>query len=327
MTSKVPKTKNPLKNITHATSHNAPALLQVDAVADDIITLLNASKREQFLLVGTDTHLIEQCIDSVISRGKHCMKYETVYVTTKKDTNPKKKIFIIDLNLKTSMQYQSLLYYYLELPLKNDCYVCLTSTNVQCLNTFEKRVKSRFKHKIFVLGFSQEVDIREGDTEKEGDNNEDIREGDIIEDTKENTDNKSPLHPPGVSDNRVYKQYFKHKSLLQDKYMHEFHMKHSLPFYSIEFICGILEPLHFMLLLICIRQSIKPKSSGIFEIFKKFSVKELKNCDQMDVTYAWYDLLEHKWINSSGEVLIDRGELYEYIKRECPQYLKSYIEE
>lgn len=242
-------------------------------VANKIIMFLKTLKRTNFMIIGPDPHAIEECMATVF----HKISYDVVYVTTQKDSSPNKKFFVIDISLKTNLQYQSFLYYYLELSTKFDCYVCLTSTSIQCLNTFEKRVKSRFKNKIYVLGYKY--------------NNED-------------------------------NFYSTHKSLIQDKAIYDFHKKYNLEFYSVNFVCSILEPLHFMLLLISTRH--KVTNNNVLEVFKKNAVKELKNAHQSNIIRAYYDLLEFRWIGTNGDLLVDKTELNEYIQQYCPCYLSNY---
>ena len=111
---------------------------------DKIMTLLD-NTRDQFLIVGLDNTVIS-VVKSYISKNS---SYKPVTVTYRKELDPSNKIFFINLENTSAMQYQSLLYYYLELPLKYDCFVCRNSNSCLCLNSFEKRVRSRFKHKIF----------------------------------------------------------------------------------------------------------------------------------------------------------------------------------
>lgn len=242
-------------------------------MANEIGMFLKTLKRTNFMIVGPDPHAIEECIAAVFPQ----VTYDIVYVTTQKDSSPNNKFFIIDISLKANLQYQSFLYYYLELSTKFDCYVCLISTSIQCLNTFEKRVKSRFKNKIYVLGYKY--------------NNED-------------------------------NFYSTHKSLIQDKLIYDFHKKYNLEFYSVNFVCSMLEPLHFMLLLISNKHKIT--NNNVLEVFKINAVKELKNAYQSNIIRAYYDLLEFRWINTNGDLLVDKTELNEYIQQYCPCYLSNY---
>ncbi|ORD94216.1 hypothetical protein ECANGB1_1037 [Enterospora canceri] len=257
----------------------------VGGVAARIKRFLKDKKSEQLLIVGPDPHVIEECLSKILD--KICSKsaeYKAIYVTQKKDSNPEKKFFILDLNLSTSMQNQSLLYYYLELSLKHNCFVCLTSTSVQCLNTFEKRVRSRFKHKIFVLGY---------------------------EENKEADDELA--------------HYKEHKSLKQDTEIFEFHKKYKLEFYSVEFVCDLMEPLHFVILNILKKKKRRVKSNGIYEVFKEANVIELGCSDHMDVLYAYYDLMEFRLISDMGEILIDFCEYEEYVKANCAQFVRDLL--
>lgn len=118
---------------------------------ENILNLFD-NQSDQFLIVGLDKDELNEVVDKIIDN----VEYKAVRVKGKKDTSPDGKLFIIDLENTASMSYQALLYYYLELPLHYNCFICLVSNSSLCLNSFEKRVRSRFKHKIFFIPKSKE---------------------------------------------------------------------------------------------------------------------------------------------------------------------------
>lgn len=120
--------------------------------ADDIARLFE-EKSGQFLVVALD--------DTVLIYMRHLIAkksaYKAVDVTAQRDEDPSGKIFFINLENASSMRYQALLYYYLELAQKHRCFVCLLSTSSLCLSTFEKRVRSRFQDRVFFIPYLKPV--------------------------------------------------------------------------------------------------------------------------------------------------------------------------
>jgi hypothetical protein len=106
-------------------------------------------KSGQFMLVSPD----ESILNNLIKKIKKLKNYNFVNVKKDKDLSPNNKVFLISLNSTSSMEYQSLLYYYFELPLHFDCFVCILTDLSNSLNIFEKRVMSRFKNKIFFIPY------------------------------------------------------------------------------------------------------------------------------------------------------------------------------
>lgn len=101
------------------------------------------------MIVGLDKDAISSIADSL----SEISDYSIVRVKKQRDANPENKLYIIKLENNSSLHYQSLLYYYLELPLSHNCFVCLVSTSSLSLDFFEKRVRSRFKNKIFFIPY------------------------------------------------------------------------------------------------------------------------------------------------------------------------------
>ena len=83
-------------------------------------------KRGQFLLVGPDRALLEYFKDYIALNSS----FKPVDVYKQLDENPKNKIFFINLEQTNKIEYQSLLYYYLELPINQNCLICLISNNL-----------------------------------------------------------------------------------------------------------------------------------------------------------------------------------------------------
>lgn len=103
----------------------------------------------QLMIVGMDTSIL----DGIVARLPTMTSYKVVRVKNQKDLDPDKKLFILKLENNQSVNYQSLIYYYLELPNTYECTVCLVSTSSLALEFFEKRVRSRFKNKILFVPY------------------------------------------------------------------------------------------------------------------------------------------------------------------------------
>ena len=111
-----------------------------------------STDRGQFMIVSPDLSILDYVTKTL--RKQH--RYKFVNVKNQKDEQPDNKVFIINLCCVASMEYQSFLYYYFELPLHHDCFVCILTNSSSALNSFEKRVMSRFKNKIFFFPYYQE---------------------------------------------------------------------------------------------------------------------------------------------------------------------------
>ncbi|KAI5149199.1 hypothetical protein ENBRE01_0760 [Enteropsectra breve] len=229
-------------------------------------------KSNQFLIAGLDEALLMHLKNLIIEKSK----YTAVSVRNEKDEDPEGKIFFINLQDKTAMDYQALLYYYLELPLKHKCHVCLITTSSLALASFEKRVRSRFKHRIlFVPYFS------EGDSPEE--------EG------------------------------------LMEKENKEITKKYGLEQFSLGFLLRLFEPIHFALVLMAINK--KFKTSDCYTHYKRFAVNlnELKSAEQHHIYRCLYDLQGSGIISERGGILVDKNEIFNFIKTNCPLYLRKII--
>lgn len=107
------------------------------------------SESGQFMIVGMDKDIINKLVTKISQEHE----YSTTIVKKQKYEDPENKFFILSLENKLSIEYQSLLYYYLELPVMHKCFVCFVTTSSQALNFFEKRVRSRFKNRIFFIPY------------------------------------------------------------------------------------------------------------------------------------------------------------------------------
>jgi len=107
----------------------------------------------QLMVVGMDHGILSE----IVGRLSTLTSYEVVEAVNQKDFNPTAKLFILRLENNSSIEYQSLIYYYLELCNTQKCMVCLVSTSSLALEFFEKRVRSRFKNRIVFVPYMSET--------------------------------------------------------------------------------------------------------------------------------------------------------------------------
>lgn len=105
--------------------------------------------RGQFMVVGMDHGVLSE----IVRRLPGLTSYRVVETVSQKDLNPADKLFVIRLENNSSIEYQSLIYYYLELANTHRCTVCLVSTSSLALEFFEKRVRSRFENRILFVPY------------------------------------------------------------------------------------------------------------------------------------------------------------------------------
>lgn len=241
-------------------------------------------KSGQFMIVGVDKYVV----DRVVGELAHECDYTVIKVKRKKDLSPHKKLYILPLENDSSIRYQSLLYYYLELPRQYDCFVCFVSTSSQSLDFFEKRVRSRFKDRIFFIPYLPSILIDNEKSEKSSD------------------------LPATVCSIESYNQMV-------------FMEKYNLKRYTLEFIFEMLEPVHFVLINIAFYRRLNIKRC--FEQFKVATVNtpELKKVSSTKVLFAVFDLLEASIINHTGMPCIDFVEFKAFVNKKSPVYLKNLI--
>ena len=126
---------------------------QMKATADPTMRRLLdhlSKKSSQCLVVSPDPHRLEQVKKEIAKE----VSFTCVHSTDTKDESPAGKLFFIEMCKSGSLAHQSLMYYYLDLPPTADCHVCLLATTVRCLDSLEKRVRSRFTNQTFFFPFA-----------------------------------------------------------------------------------------------------------------------------------------------------------------------------
>lgn len=212
------------------------------------------------------------------------LNYTRINVINERDPSPDNKIFFIKLENKSSIMHQSLLYYYLELPMNSNCIVCLLSTSALCLNIFEKRVRSRFKNKIFFIPYLFNKDFN-------------------------NKDSNTNINYVGPTVNAV-----KQHELLKSTNLDQF---------SLEFIFSLFNPLHFTIIFMAAKYKISAYDVfDHFQRFV-VNINPIKKTNSISVLFAFYDLIDSQIISQSGKILIDMDELKDYVLKNCPQFIKN----
>ncbi|KAI4291913.1 hypothetical protein PAPHI01_1187 [Pancytospora philotis] len=250
---------------------------------------LLCEKRGQFLLVGPD----EAVLDLLVQAIQKTARYSSVLVKSTRHLAPEHKIFFLKLANKAAIDYQSLLYYYLELPLQHDCFVCLVSTSSLCLNSLEKRVKSRFKNQIYFVPYVSLADAECDDSSVELN-------------VSESSDKEDGLCQTLCA---------QRQERLRETY--------DLEKFSLSYLLDLLGPVHFALIAMANRQKIALRNAA--ELYRKFAlhVNEIKGVSSETVAHCYCDLVEAAVIGKSGELLVDFGECCDYVAAKCPRYLRD----
>ncbi|ELA42135.1 uncharacterized protein VICG_00776 [Vittaforma corneae ATCC 50505] len=263
------------------------------AVQEFIQPYLNCIKKVfenesgQFMIVGMDKLAIEEIVNKLSSLSP----YKVIKIDRQKDFNPDRKIFILKLENISSIEYQSLIYYYLELPANSKSFVCLVSTSSLALEFFEKRVRSRFRNKIFFIpyvNFELEVD------------------------NKENQFNIK------IENKIAY-------STIELKERQKLMKKYGLKEFDFNILFELFEPIHFVLLSIAFNQKLNVQKCN--EQFKLavIDTPELKRVPSSRVLFGVLDLVEAGIINLTGFPLVDFNEFKAFVHKNCPLYLKKLI--
>lgn len=260
-------------------------------IAEGIRQLLSEGASGQFLIAGPDIGLLFSLRDLIAGQQS---SYQAVDVSAEKDTAPDHKIFFINLKNNTAMQYQSLLYYYLELPQKHDCFVCLISNTAQCLNYLEKRVRSRFTNRVFFVPYSPHC-----------------------------TETPAAKQPADETANCLKQQSLYPTVKLQK--MKNTMDKYGLERFSLDFLLGLCTPVHLVVIFIGFRSPVNRKT--VYDQFQRevVDLSELKGVKSNKVLGSLYDLLDAGVINTRGRSVVEYGEYANYIGRAGPRYLQRLV--
>lgn len=269
----------------------------------DQINDLFSEKSGQFMIVSPDLSIL----DCAICKLKKIQKYKFVEVKRDKDQCPDNKVFIIRLSSTVSMEYQSLLYYYFELPLHYDCFICIVTNSSNALNLFEKRVMSRFKNRIFFFPYYT-ANTKKLDNEM----------------ATLSTANTNKLDSEMLTLSTADTKIIIHSSMLaqkQDLIM----KKYDLEPYSLPFILDLFEPIHIALIMISFSTRI-----NLIKVHDQFKLAvlntpELKKAKSIRVLQCAFDVIESGCVNEKGFPMIDFNEFKGFVNEKCPLYLKTLL--
>ncbi|KAG5859368.1 hypothetical protein KMI_07g12100 [Encephalitozoon hellem] len=261
------------------------------------ITCLVDKNQEHFLLCGLD-HDILSIVVGLVKR--HAQKRNRTVVevlpTTPKDENPDGKVFFIAVNDEMPISFQLHIYHYLEKARKNSCCLVLVSTSCTFLDRLERRVKSRFNHRVFFIGFLpfesyKALYIQLTGTER----SEEIQRQYSID--------------PSIS--------ALSKRIIAKKY--------GIPEYTIETLYSLFNPIHITLILIAFRRRIK--YINCVSEFRAFTsdVNELRGVTSMEILSYYLDILDSGVIDKEGCLLVDSCSFKRHVSSTRPLYLKNLM--
>ncbi|KMV66471.1 hypothetical protein M970_031010 [Encephalitozoon cuniculi EcunIII-L] len=252
---------------------------------------------EHFLLCGLDPEVLLIVLGLVRTYAER-MNRTVVQVlpTTPKDENPGGKVFFIDIDGEMPMSRQLHVYHYLEKTRRHPCCLVLVSSSCTSLDRLERRVKSRFNHRVFFLGFlplgSYKILYRKLTG---ADDEEDVQ--------RQYTVNPSISE---LSKRAIMKKY----RILE---------------YSTETLYALLNPVHIALVLMAFRKRIK--YINCVSEFRAFtsSVNELKGTTSMEILLYFLDILDFGLIDKEGALLVDACSFKRHVSSVRPLYLKSLM--
>lgn len=261
------------------------------------ISKLVCNGGEHLLVCGLDPEIISIVTGMVKKNVENSgMKAMEISSALQKDENPQGKVLFIKVGDSTSTSYQSLIYHYLEKTRELFCSLVLVSNSCLSLDGFERRVRSRFNHRVFFLPFL-------------------------------------PLEPyttvyktivAEVDAEQITKQYGINPSIsvLLTRRIIE---KYKLPEYSIDILYGLLNPIHITLIIMTTKKRIK--YINCVSEFRMFvvNVNELKKIDGTEILFSFLDLVDSGIIDKDGELLVDPFGLKRHVMSNRPLYLKSLV--
>ncbi|KAH9411751.1 hypothetical protein HK407_03g05010 [Ordospora pajunii] len=271
------------------------------------ITALITRNSQHLLLCGVDPKIIST-VTELIETHATSVGRDTVHIhsTSHKDQNPQGKVFFIRISHCTTTSIQSLVYYYLHKSRTSECCLILISDSCTALDAFERRVKSRFNHRVFFLGFL----CLESYTRLYFN-----AMGKHVSSTEELTDHEknsvARLHHTDPSMATLEKTILAHK--------------YSIPEYSIETLYNLLDSVHITLITIATKKRIK--YTNCVSEFKAFTsgANELKKTNPIEIVFCFLDLINSGIIGIDGDLLIDVNCFKRYVINNRQVYLKALL--
>ncbi|KAF7679693.1 Origin of replication complex subunit 4 [Astathelohania contejeani] len=249
----------------------------------EMISLISARK-EHFLLLGMDKYIIDTLLNHIASKARTKYKMDIInankeYYNEEETSN---KLIIVLLDEYKSGNDQRYLYSLLEI---KNAVTIFASTSCRCLDTMEKRVRSRFNHNIVFIPYLPLKEYLNVGTKRSYDINPNLKE--------------------------VIKS--------------DFRTKHDLPAIDTISIYKTLNPIHLSLLIMATKKNIKyDQLIETYKIFI-LKCPELGKIPKMDIINGYFDLLEFGFVSKSGKPNFDIMAFKEFVVDNCPFYLRKLL--
>lgn len=250
-----------------------------------------------FLIVGPEDYILNVVVEILIRYAAE-LNISPVFLENSTQRHDKSNtLYILRIDKSLSISYQTLLYYYLELSVKNSIYLLLVSDSCMCVDNLEKRVKSRFNHQVVFFPF--------------------------LSYNSYSKLHKQLLAAPIEDASRMYSM---NKSI---EWIVQRHHAKKLGFddYILLDLYKLLSTTHVVLLIISVNKRIR-FNSCVFEFGRSTSsVPELRNTKNMDILQSFYDLIDANLINSVGEFAGDLELLRQFVSGCMPTFVKSLFKQ
>ncbi|ADM11242.1 uncharacterized protein Eint_030980 [Encephalitozoon intestinalis ATCC 50506] len=261
------------------------------------ITRLIDKNGEHLLLCGPDQEILQAIVGVVKSHAEKISRTVVkVLPTTPKDESPDGKVFFIDIEGEMPISRQLHVYHYLEKTRTHPCCLLLVSNSCTSLDRLERRIKSRFNHRIFFTGFLPFELYR------------------TLHMQLAATDNEEEIQRQYNIDPSI--------SVLLKKIVLK---KYSIPEYSIETLYSLLNPVHVALTMMAFKRRIKYISC--VPEFRAFTsdANELRGVTNMEILFYFLDILDFGLIDREGVLLVDMSSFKKHVSGCRPLYLRNLM--
>jgi origin recognition complex subunit 4 len=259
------------------------------------IKLLVEKGGEHMLICGLDAGILRMVV-AIAEEYAMSLQMEVQHISSAaRSEDTENKVLVLDLPMN-----QSLIYHYLERTRKSSCCLVLTSTSCLCLESLEKRVKSRFNHRIFFFGFLPEEAYIQLHRRISG----------------ERADKSTPEELK-----QVYRISPSVKALAKRIMME----RYKIPQYTNAEFYRLLNPIHFALLILSKKRRIA--RTNVLDEFRRFTSRtsELKKAEDTEVIFYYIDLVEAGAIDKDGGLGLSWIELKDFISGHCPLFIRSLV--
>lgn len=265
---------------------------------EEIRTVAGLVRRggEHMVVCGLDHEVVSIVIKEIKRCVEDCMKVVAIESAAHRDESPQGKAFFVRIKDSMAAQHQSLVYYYLEKTRECSCSLVLVSDSCLSLGGLEKRVKSRFNHRVFFFGFLPRRSYT-------------TLYNRIVGKTSREEIEKEYRTNPGIS------------VLLKRRVMR----RYGIPEYSMDMFYDLLSPTHVALMIMAGRRRIK--YTNCVSEFRALAVdvNELRGVGNNEILFYFLDLLDSGAIDKEGELLIDLASFKQYVIANRPLYLRKLI--